>query len=346
MVHVHIEPNEQSLLFEKPDKNAEENEREEKQHVSKESHDILRGGIYLTISAVLFATVDFFVRLGTSQLFIPPSEYLFVRTSIHIIAAAVYLLIFYSRASFNSLTSQHKKAIILYGITLGFFNISLFKALEQVPVGEVTAILYSNTVFTLLFSFLFLSERIDLMQLLSIVLGIIGVILVTDVSFQHSSAGAPLMGYIYAMLTPVLMALSYISIRFTNDSVPAILLVLAAAMCGFCISFVLDGAVTPAYVLATYGPEGAALLLGSASISMFLLYFVVAGFQLFPAGPGAVLSTLAVPIAYFDGAVFLHEIPHTKQIIGSVLIVLGTALVGYDMFKGSKQFDPDSIDTV
>jgi Predicted membrane protein len=137
-----------------------------------------KGIVFIIISAFGFAMMSAFVKLSGD---LPSFQKTFFRT---IIAALVaFLTILNAKGSFFGKKENQKLLILRSSLgTLGvFFN---FYAIDRLILSDANTLNKLSPFFLIIFSWLFLKEKINLKQILSIILAFIGALFIIKPSFN------------------------------------------------------------------------------------------------------------------------------------------------------------------
>lgn len=137
-----------------------------------------KGIVFIIISAFGFAMMSAFVKLSGD---LPSFQKTFFR---NIIAALVaFLTILNAKGSFFGKKENQKLLILRSSLgTLGvFFN---FYAIDRLVLSDANTLNKLSPFFLIIFSWLFLKEKINLKQILSIILAFIGALFIIKPSFN------------------------------------------------------------------------------------------------------------------------------------------------------------------
>lgn len=290
------------------------------------------GYLIIFFSACLFSFVDFLIKIATTELNIPAQNILFVRGVIFFVLSFSCSVMNQSLHELLSITKVQRFAIIGYGLVLAIFQLLLYKALRSISVGDITAIMYTCPAFTILFSLLFLSEPVKKVDFFVVSLEIGGIVLISnsaETEFDKSSK-AEILALLFSVCLPILIAFSFILIRLMGEELDPVLTLLPTSVC-FVLLAVFEGGYLTFHECWEYGVRGMSILIGTAVLSFFLTFMMIKGFQLCPAGPGSIVKTGGLPVAYLFGTVFLGEELRWQSISGSAVIIIGILIRGIDM---------------
>ncbi len=240
-------------------------------------------------------------------------QILFWRQFFFSIVVAIYLVFSYRKKFFNSFYESGLPGL-LAGIFLSIGFSAYVFAMYHTTVANTLFIITTETIFLAIFGYIFLKEKISLITLASIILGMSGVLLIigSSLSIQSSSQ---FFGNIVAFIMPISFAVLIIVVRKypKTDMVPSQFIAgVFAALIGYLVAGKLS--------ISTYD-----LFLGFLA-GTFQIGF---GFIMITVGsrttPAAVVGVLMLTEAVFGPIwawIFINEIPPTTVIIGGGIIIL------------------------
>ena len=152
--------------------------------------------IYIIISAFCFALMNAFVRMAGD---IPSIQKTFFRNAIAFIVAAVMLMKTEEKFSFK----KENLGLLVIRSTLGTLGIFCnFYAIDHLLLSDASMLNKLSPFFVIIFSYLFLKEKIKPFQFFAIVIAFIGSLFITKPGFksltQSYSSIIGLMGGIFA----------------------------------------------------------------------------------------------------------------------------------------------------
>lgn len=137
------------------------------------------------INALMLAGMSLFSKLLSH--YFGPIEVTFFRNFFSLVALVIWLVIAGKMALMKTdrpLAQLFRASIGTAGIAFGMWAISLL------PLTEVTILLFTSPLFTLLLSILILKERVGPYRLAAVLTGFLGVIIVADPFSKHMSIPA------------------------------------------------------------------------------------------------------------------------------------------------------------
>ena len=138
-------------------------------------------------------------------------QILFWRQTFFAIIVALYLVITYKKNFFKSFHASGLPGLIA-GIFLGIGFSAYVFAMYYTTVANTLFIISTETIFLALFGYIFLKEKINLVTLISIIMGMSGVLLIigSSLSIQSSSQ---FFGNIVAFTMPISFAVLIVIVR-------------------------------------------------------------------------------------------------------------------------------------
>ncbi len=252
-------------------------------------------------------------------------QILFWRQFFFSIIVALYLLISYKKNFFKSFYISGIPGIIA-GIFLGVGFSAYVFAMYYTTVANTLFIISTETIFLAIFGYIFLKEKINLVTLISIFLGMSGVLLIigSSLSIQSSSQ---FFGNIVAFIMPISFAVLIVIVRKYPkvDMVPAQFIAgIFAALIGYLVAGKLS---------ISYHDLFLGFIAGTFQIG-FGFIMITIGSQTTPA---AVVGILMLTEAVFGPVwawFFINEIPPISVIVGGCIII--TAIL-FEFFFSTKK---------
>ncbi len=251
-------------------------------------------------------------------------QILFWRQTFFSIIVALYLLIVFKKNFFKSFSASGLPGIIA-GIFLGIGFSAYVFAMYYTTVANTLFIISTETIFLALFGYLFLKEKINLVTLISIIMGMSGVLLIigSSLSIQSSSQ---FFGNIVAFIMPISFAVLIVIVRKYPkvDMVPSQFIAgIFAALIGY-------------FVAGKLFISSHDLFLGFLA-GTFQIGF---GFIMITIGsrttPAAVVGILMLTEAVFGPIwawLFINEVPPISVIIGGGIIISAILFEFFFSFK-------------
>ena len=195
--------------------------------------------------------------------------------------------------------------------------VAIFIALRNLPLATVVSISFAAPIFTTIMSIFFLSEKVGLYRWLAVVVGFLGILVISQPGFSSFN-----IFYIYPVI--FCLGLSYVAIAIKKLSAtePVWLIGFYFSFSIMIISFFTlhQGWVIPnlldLFLLSMVGILG-----GLANLWLTQSYKYADVSLVTP------IKYLALVFAIFFGYIFWEEIPSAKTLIGSFLVVISSVII-------------------
>ena len=269
-------------------------------------------------ASFFFSLMTVFVKYAGRR--IPGAEMVFVRSVLALVITSVML----RRAGITGLGNNTR--LLLFRGLLGFSALlCLYYAIPRLPLAEATVIQYTNPVFVAIFAGLFLKEAIGVRESLSVGLCIVGVLLIAQPSFLFGTGSAIRPGLlVVAIGGAVLSGAAYAVVRKLRESDHALHVILFFPLVSVPASlpFVIANPVWP-------NPVEWVLLVGSAVTSQIGQVFMTRSYHMELAARASTASYSQIVFAAIWGVLLFSEVPTVWLLAGSLMVVLGTAIVSF-----------------
>ena len=195
--------------------------------------------------------------------------------------------------------------------------ISIFIALRNLPLATVVSISFAAPIFTTIFSIFFLSERVGLYRWLAVLIGFIGIIVITEPGFSSLN-----IYYFYPII--FCLGLSYVAIAIrqlsTTEPVWLISLNFSAAITLVSFFTIPYGWIMPdvkdLILLCMIGVFGGVANLWLSQSYKFSEVSLVSP-----------LKYLALVFGIIFGYLFWDEIPTIKTLLGASLVIISSLII-------------------
>ncbi len=259
--------------------------------------------VMMIFSAFSFSLMAFFVKLSGDLPAIQKS--IFRSALIMIVAGAVF---FKGKKSFRNIAC---KRILLIRVVAGTLGIVLnFYAYSHLVLSDADVILRMNSIFVIIFSWLFLKESAERYQIVAIVVAFVGVLFIARPSF--SSAFIP---YLVSLCGCIFAAIAYTSLRAMSGKVDPLTIVFAFS--AFTTLLLLP------FVVLNYQPMTPmqlVYLLLAGVFAGFGQYSITLAYKYAPAGEVSIYNYYGVIFAAVLSVVFLKQYPQPLSYVGYFLI--------------------------
>jgi drug/metabolite transporter (DMT)-like permease len=239
-------------------------------------------------------------------------QILFWRQVFFSIIVTFYLLVTYKKNFFISFYNSGLPGFI-GGTFLAIGFVAYVFAMYTTTVANTNFIITTETIFLALFGYFFLKEKISLITLISITLGMTGVLIILGSSLSIQST-EEFFGNIVAFIMPISFAVLVIVVRKypKTDMVPAQFIAgVTAAVIGYLVAEQLTISLHDFFL---------AFLAGFFQIG-FGFILITIGSQTTPAAVVGVLMLTESVFGPLWAWLFIKEIPPTAVLIGGTIIV-------------------------
>ena len=277
-------------------------------------------GVGLKITAILlFTCMSAIIKSLADD--VPAGESVFFRSFFAIPVILVWLSM---RGELGrGLRTTHPGKHFLRGI-LGTTAMGMtFMGLGMLPLPEVTAIGYATPIFTLILAAVLLGERIRLIRISAVTIGLIGVLVMLWPRLGSGNLGdTATLGAILILIATVARGLVQIHIRrmVMTEHTAAIVFYfsLTASILSLCtLPF---GWVWP-------DPVTLALLIGAGLVGGVAQILVTSSYRFAPASMLAPYDYSSMLFAILLGYIWFNELPTLVMLIGAGLVIAGNVLV-------------------
>ena len=195
--------------------------------------------------------------------------------------------------------------------------LAIFTALRNLPLATVVSISFAAPIFTTIFSIFFLNEKVGFYRWLAVLIGFIGIIVITEPGYQSLN-----IYYIYPII--FCLGLSYVAILIrklsTTEPVWLISLNFSAAITLASLFTIPFGWIMPEIndllLLCMLG-----LLGGAANL------WLSQSFKLSEVSLVSPLKYLALVFGIIFGYLIWDEIPSIKTLLGALLVVISSLII-------------------
>ena len=270
------------------------------------------GFLYMFLSVCAFSIMDLIVKWSDGY---PLAQVLFFRGFFGIL---FYIFIIPSNRRKNF---YYTKRAGLHFVRCFFGLIALlaiFEALRNLPLATVVSITFAAPIFTTIFSIFFLGEKVGFYRWLAVILGFIGIIVITEPGFSSLN-----IYYLYPIVFCLGLSYVAVTIRQLSKSEPVWLISL-----NFSIAITFVSLVSIPFVDWIMPNFNDLLLLSSIGV-----FGGVANLWLSQSYKNSEISLvtplkyLALVFAIIFGYLIWKEIPSIKTIIGALLVISSSVII-------------------
>ncbi len=269
------------------------------------------GFLYMFLSVCAFSLMDLIIKWTADY---PLGQVVFFRGFFGI----VFYFFVIPKNRINNFYQTKRAFLHFLRCVVGLIAmVAIFIALRNLPLATVVSISFAAPIFTTIFSIFFLSERVGIYRWLAVVIGFIGIIIITEPGFESLN-----IYYIFPIIFCIGLSYVAIAIRQLSLTEPVWLISL-----NFSIVITIAGLCTLPY---------------GWKIPSFIDFFVLSLVGLFGGIANLWLSqsykfsevSLVTPLKYlglvfaiFFGYLIWDEVPSLKSLIGGLLVILSSIII-------------------
>jgi drug/metabolite transporter (DMT)-like permease len=270
-----------------------------------------REHVPLGILYMVAATIVFAVSSAVSKWLVasyPIGEVLFTRTAVALLTCALFILPHTGLAVFRTRRLRHH---VLRSVSQGCSQMFLLIAFSLMPLAGATAINFSSPLFATLASALLLKETVGLARWLALLVGLGGVLIVTE-----PGAGAFQAGALFALANAILYGSVTAGVRgmTTTESAQTLTLYQLALLTAFFALLLPLGWTSPT-------PVDAAWIVFNGVSNAVGQYWWTRALHLAPASAVAPFNYLSLIWASILGFAIWGDVPTVSLVIGSAVVV-------------------------
>ncbi len=248
---------------------------------------------------------------------IPISELVFARATISIIITRFFLY----KNNINPWGYQ-KKLLIIRGLlgTLALFCI--FKALTILPIATATVIQYIYPTFTVISAYIILKEFILSRIVYSIIIGWIGILLVSQPEFtSNGNTQETILGIIIAILGALMTSLAYICVRKLSSKEHPLVIIYYFPLVSIPLSipFIINDFVLPTGTDWFW-------IIGIGAFTQIGQLCITESLRLLPAGLATSLNYSQVIFASIWGVLIFQETITSSIYVGGFCVLISTII--------------------
>ena len=271
----------------------------------------LLGTLLLALTYLFFSVMELTAKeLGQS---FNPFQIVFARY----LSQLIILILIFNKRSILHLKSQYPLLQILRGALLLVTTCFMFSGLAYLPFAENIAIYMIGPVITTILAFFILKEKISFLQIIVVIIGLIGAIIIANPNSQSFN-----LAIIFPFLAALCFAFFTISTKFLNSSDSNQTTLLFTAITGTFLS-------APFIIIFWKWPSLNEIIL------MFCLgllatighFFFIEALKVINASFAAPFVYLTVMLAAFWGYIIYNEVPNQNTIIGAFLIIIAGLII-------------------
>ncbi|MGB7034127.1 MAG: DMT family transporter [Xanthobacteraceae bacterium] len=270
------------------------------------TEDIPRGILMMVIATVLFASASAASKWLVASY--PVGEVLFLRSLSSLVACGAVML---PVTGLSVFATRRPRDHILRGLSQSISQAALLLAFSLMPLAGAVAINFSSPLFAALVSIVWLKERAGWVRAAALVVGFLGVLIVTDPGANSLTLGA-----LFALINAVMYGGVTVAVRGMARTESANTLVMwQLAVLAFFHSFLL------LFGWSWPSTADAALLFGTGFINALGQWFWTRALHLAPATAVTPFYYLMLVWALLIGFVVWGDVPTIGLLVGSAIVV-------------------------
>ena len=289
--------------------------RENEHFVDSKKDNHLKGIKFLIGSGLAFSLMSVCVKAIGGK--IPVPELIFARATISLIITRLLLY----KNNINPWGYQ-KRLLLLRGLfgTIALFCI--FKALTVLPIATATVIQYIYPTFTVICAYLILKEFILKRIIFSIIIGWIGIILVTQPEWtSNSNVVETITAVSIALLGALMTSLAYICVRKLSAKESPLVIIYYFPLVSIPLSLplIINNFVLPTGIDWIW-------IMGIGFFTQIGQLCITEGLRLIPAGQATSLNYTQVIFASIAGFFIFQETLTTQFYLGGLCVLISTII--------------------
>ena len=269
------------------------------------------GFLYMFMSICAFSLMDVIVKWSVDY---PIGQVLFFRGFFGII----FYFFVIPRERLHNFYQTKRPGLHALRCTSGLIAlVAIFIALRELPLATVVSISFAAPIFTTILSIFLLSERVGLFRWLAVIIGFIGILVITEPGISELN-----IYYIFPIIFCLGLSYVAITIRQLSSTEPVWLISFYFSLSIMVLSFLTipNGWVLPSFqdfvLLSFVGIFG-----GVANLWLSQSYKYSEVSLVTP------LKYLALVFAIVFGYFIWGEVPTIKTLIGALLVIISTLII-------------------
>ena len=288
-------------------------EKEHFQDSNKDNH--LKGIKFLIASGLAFSLMSVCVKAIGGK--IPVPELIFARATISLIITRILLY----KKNINPWGYQ-KRLLLIRGLFGTIALYCIFKALTVLPIATATVIQYIYPTFTVICAYFILKEYILKRIIFSIIIGWIGIILVTQPEWtSNSNFLETITATSIALLGALMTSLAYICVRKLSEKENPLVIIYYFPLVSIPLSlpFIINNFVLPTGIDWIW-------IIGIGFFTQIGQLCITEGLRLIPAGQATSLNYSQVIFSSIAGFILFQEALTTEFYLGGLCVLISTII--------------------
>jgi len=275
------------------------------------------GYLQIIIASILFGFVPIVVRFGGN---LGPYNLSFFRVLVS--AASLGIYFFFFKKKFTNFKYEKGK-LLFFGAIHGFIILGYFIAIQFLSIASAVLLLYSSSVWIILFSYFILKEKITKLDLVALFIAFVGVVLI--LSPKNFFVAESLIGSVSGLLAGIGFGLVYVlSKTFKKYDKVSLTFWQNLIAIPFLVPLLFID-----FPIFTFKDIWIIIFLSIICTTIpFILVFK--GFQKIPAKKGGIVILLDIIFPILFSLLIFKEIPQISTLIGGALIIIGAYLTTHN----------------
>jgi len=269
------------------------------------------GFLYMFMSVCAFSIMDLIVKWSDSY---PLGQVIFFRGFFGVL---LYFLIM-PRDRIKNFYYTKRPGLHFLRCFFGLIALlAIFTALRNLPLATVVSISFAAPIFTTILSIFLLSEKVGLFRWLAVIVGFIGIIIITEPGFSSLN-----IYFIYPLIFCLGMSYVAITIRQLSTSEPVWLISLY-----FSATITLASFFTIPYGWIMPDIKDLILLMSIGILGGAANLWLSQSYKFSEVSLVTPLKYLALVFAIIFGYIIWNEVPSTKTLIGAFLVITSSIII-------------------
>ena len=283
-------------------------------------------GVLLTLAAVCFAMITGAIVKGLSG-----DLTLLTMLFFRFLFSLPILFFVAWRVRGRDMLRITQRRTMMVRVMFGMAGITFwFLSVRNIPLGQATALFQSSVLFITLASPLLLSEKVGIYRTVAVIVGLMGIVLLTD-PFSQAITPAVLFGLCAAIAGAGLS----ITLRRLGKGDQPVTIAFVYNSCGFIVFGLLLLALPSHFMMPA--PDELFMLMILGVFSSLLQLSFTSAYRYSEAIVVASLRYLQVPLAGVFGFLVFSEVPTILQLCGMVVVVSSCMFIIWREFVISQQ---------
>ncbi len=279
------------------------------------------GMFYMLLGAIFFSLMNAFLKVLSNHITI--NENLFFRGIT--MTFFVLLLIYIKKRREKTHKHQHKKGGWLKLAFRAFIGTCALYALlyniSSIPLGTSVAFAQSTPIYTAIFAWLFLREKITIAMVGSVIIGFIGVLLISN----PETSNLPFINIICGILSGVFTSLAFISIRSLRGYFDDLSIMFSFGLFSMLFGFIAVLVAQDSWSVLNVKDYIFIVLVGIAGTVG--QYYITRAYILAPVAIVAPIDYTRIVFSLMFGLVLGDLVPNIFSIIGMLFVILSGILI-------------------